>query len=62
MTDAIMFDRADEMGLEIISVKENSEMEVHNLSVIKDNHTFFANGMLVHNFGGEQGLFDNQEK
>jgi len=49
------------MGLEIISVKENSEMEVHNLSVIKDNHTFFANGMLVHNFGGEQGLFNSEK-
>ena len=24
-----MFDRADEMGLEIMSVKENVEMEVH---------------------------------
>jgi len=62
MTDAIMFDRADEMGLEIMSVKENSEMKVHNLSVIKDNHTFFANGMLVHNFGGnEHGLFGEEK-
>ena len=46
---------------EIMSVKENAEMKVHNLSVIKDNHTFFANGMLVHNFGDQQGLF-NEEK
>ena len=60
MTDAIMFDRADEVGLEIMSVKENSDMNVHNLSVIKDNHTFFANGMLVHNFGPQQGMGNNQ--
>ena len=32
MTDAIMFDRKDEVGLEIIYVEENSEMIVHNLS------------------------------
>ena len=50
MTDAIMFDRKDEVGLEIISVEENSEMIVHNLSGIEGTHTFFANGMLVHNF------------
>ena len=50
MTDAIMFDREDEVGLEVISIDENQEMTVHNLSGIEDNHNFFANGMLVHNF------------
>ena len=44
-----MFDRADEVGLEIISIDENQEMTVHNLSKI-DGNPFFANGMLVHNF------------
>ena len=37
MTDAIMFDRKDEVGLEIISVEENSEMIVHNLSGIEEH-------------------------
>ena len=60
MTDAIMFDRKDEVGLEIISVEENSEMIVHNLSGIEETHTFFANGMLVHNFGGNN--VPNQQK
>ena len=54
MTDAIMFDRADEVGLEIVSINENQEMTVYNLSRIEDNHTFFANGMLVHNFEQQQ--------
>ena len=50
MTDAIMFDREDEVGLEVVSIDENQEMTVHNLSGIEENHNFFANGMLVHNF------------
>ena len=62
MIDAIMFDRADEVGLEIMSVKENSDMNVHNLSVIEENHTFFANGMLVHNFGPQQNFGQNNAK
>jgi hypothetical protein len=57
MTDAIMFDRKDEVGLEIISVEENSEMTVFNLSKIDGNHNFFANGMLVHNFQNIQPGF-----
>ena len=56
-----MFDRTDEVGLEIMSVKENSDMNVHNLSVIEENHTFFANGMLVHNFGPQQGFGNNNQ-
>ena len=51
MLDGIMFDRQDEMGLEIVSIEEHSEMEVHNLSGIHENHNFFVNGMLAHNFG-----------
>tara|TARA_B100000902_G_scaffold82384_1_gene86969 strand:- start:9992 stop:10987 length:996 start_codon:yes stop_codon:yes gene_type:complete len=50
MTDAIMFDRKDKVGLEVVSIDENQEMTVHNLSGIEENHNFFANGMLVHNF------------
>ena len=61
MKDAIMFDRADEIGLEIVSVEENSEMEVYNLTEISDNHTFFANGMLVHNFGNNNFPDQNQK-
>tara|TARA_B100000073_G_scaffold123513_1_gene100795 strand:+ start:353 stop:1408 length:1056 start_codon:yes stop_codon:yes gene_type:complete len=57
MTDAIMFDREDEVGLEIISIDENQEMTVHNLSKIDGNHNFFANGMLVHNFQNIQPGF-----
>ena len=48
--DGIMFDRQDEMGLEIVSVEEHSEMEVYNLTDIEDNSNFFVNGMLAHNF------------
>ena len=44
-----------------MSVKENSDMNVHNLSVIEENHTFFANGMLVHNFGPQQGFGNNNQ-
>jgi len=62
MTDAIMFDREDEVGLEVISIDENQEMTVHNLSGIEGTHTFFANGMLVHNFGPQQGFGNNQQK
>ena len=53
MLDGIMFDRQDEMGLEIVSVEEHSEMEVHNLSGVQDNNNFFVNGMLAHNFGNQ---------
>ena len=49
MTDAIMFDRTDDVGLEIISINENTDMTVYNLSGVNENHNFFANGMLVHN-------------
>jgi|TARA_B100001094_G_scaffold314159_1_gene352737 hypothetical protein len=55
MLDGIMFDRQDEMGLEIVSVEEHSEMEVYNLTDIEDNSNFFVNGMLAHNFNN-QGL------
>ena len=61
MTDAIMFDREDEVGLEVVSIDENQEMTVHNLSGIESNHNFFANGMLVHNFE-EQGAGNNQKR
>jgi hypothetical protein len=50
MTDAIMFDRQDESGLEIMDINENADMTVYNLSGVEDNHTYFVNGMLVHNF------------
>ena len=56
MTDAIMFDRTDDVGLEIISINENTEMQVHNLRGVEENHNFFANGMMVHN------LQNNQQK
>ena len=62
MKDAIMFDRADEIGLEIVSVEENSEMEVYNLTEISDNHTFFANGMLVHNFGNQNSQNQHEKR
>ena len=62
MTDAIMFDRKDEVGLEIISVEENSEMIVHNLSGIEGTHTFFANGMLVHNFGNGSNQGEQEKR
>ena len=62
MTDAIMFDRKDEVGLEIISVEENSEMIVHNLSGIEITHTFFANGMLVHNFGNGKAIIQQEKR
>ena len=61
MTDAIMFDREDEVGLEVVSIDENQEMTVHNLSGIESNHNFFANGMLVHNFE-EQGTSNQQKR
>ena len=48
-----MFDRQDEMGLEIVSVEEHSEMEVYNLTDIEDNSNFFVNGMLAHNFNNQ---------
>ena len=50
MTDAIMFDRQDESGLEIVDINENADMTVYNLSGVENNHTYFVNGMLVHNF------------
>jgi len=50
MTDAIMFDRQDESGLEIMEINENADMTVYNLSGVEGNHTYFVNGMLVHNF------------
>jgi hypothetical protein len=53
MLDGIMFDRQDEMGLEIVSIEEHSEMEVHNLSGVYENNNFFVNGMLAHNFGNQ---------
>ncbi len=62
MTDAIMFDREDEVGLEILSVEENSEMIVHNLSGIEGTHTFFANGMLVHNFGNGNNQGEQEKR
>ena len=62
MTDAIMFDREDEVGLEVISIDENQEMEVHNLSGIEETHTFFANGMLVHNFGNQNSQNQHEKR
>ena len=54
MTDAIMFDRQNEVGLEIVEIKENSVMTVYNISGVSTNHTYFVNGMLVHNGGNNQ--------
>ena len=54
MTDAIMFDRQNEVGLDIVEIKENSVMTVYNISGVSTNHTYFVNGMLVHNGGNEQ--------
>ena len=54
MTDAIMFDRQNEVGLDIVEIKENSVMTVYNISGVSTNHTYFVNGMLVHNGGNNQ--------
>ena len=61
MLDGIMFDRQDEIGLEIVSIEEHSEMEVHNLTDIEGNSNFFVNGMLAHNFNN-QGLPTGEAK
>ena len=60
MLDGIMFDRQDEVGLEIVSIEEHSEMEVHNLSGIEDNANFFVNGMLAHNFTNQFAPINNK--
>ena len=54
MTDAIMFDRQNEVGLDTLEIKENSVMTVYNISGVSTNHTYFVNGMLVHNGGNNQ--------
>ena len=50
MGDAILFDRADSEDIHIVSIEENSEMEVFNISGVEKNHNYFVNGMLVHNY------------
>jgi len=54
MNDAIMFDRADSQDIHIVSIEEHSEMQVFNVSGVKDNHNYFVNGMLVHNLEHEK--------
>ena len=49
MTDAVLYDRMDGENVSIVSIEENTETEVFNVSGVKDNHNYFVNGMLVHN-------------
>jgi hypothetical protein len=48
-TDCLHFDKQDVIGSEIISISENSEMEVYNVSEVADNHTYIVDGLVVHN-------------
>jgi hypothetical protein len=54
MNDAIMFDRTDSQDIHIVNIEEHSEMQVFNVSGVKDNHNYFVNGMLVHNMEHEK--------
>ena len=50
-----------EENVSIVSIEENTETEVFNVSGVKDNHNYFVNGMLVHNSEQEEEIMPQKQ-
>lgn len=55
--DKVLYYNKDKLKkIKLLRIKEkNGEVQTYNLGGVKDNHNYFANGILVHNKDGEGG-------